>query len=94
MRGMPDESRIDAGRGRASTAKRAVALAAAGGFVVALALARQAHPGAAASNDSRLSPPAALSSEVQQGLQLGGGSIASPSGSAQQPTPQVQSSTS
>jgi len=90
---MPDESRIDAGRGRAATAKRAVALTAAGGFVVVLALARQAHPGAAAAQSSRLSPPAALSSEVQQGFQLGGGSIASPGGGSQ-PAPQVQTSTS
>jgi hypothetical protein len=90
---MPDESRIDLGRGRAATAKRAVSLAAAGGFLVVLALARQAHPGAAAGSSTPLSPPAALSSEVQQGFQLGGGSIAPPSGGSQ-PTPQVQSSTS
>jgi hypothetical protein len=93
MCSMPDRSRIDEGRGRAASAKRAVTLAAAGGFLVALALVRHAHPGAAATSNSRLSPPAALSSEVQQGLSLGGGSIA-PAGGSSEAAPQVQSSTS
>jgi hypothetical protein len=93
MWGMPEGSRIDGGRGRAASAKRAVSLAAAGGFLVVLALVRHAHPGAAATSNSRLSPPAALSSEVQQGLSLGGGSIASAGGSSRA-APQAQSSTS
>ena len=94
MADMPGASRVDAGRRRASVAKRAVALTAAGGFVVALALARQTHPGAAATNRTTpLSPPSGLSSEVDQGLSLGGGSIAAPSSessgsAAQQPAPQ------
>lgn len=93
---MPDASRVEAGRRRASAAKRAVALTAAGGFVAALVLARQTNPGAAAGNRTPLVPPAGLSSEVNQGFSLGGGSIAAPSGGSPgaQAAPQVQSSVS
>jgi len=41
---MPGVSRVEAGRRRAKAAKRAVALTAAAGFAVVLALARQGHP--------------------------------------------------
>jgi hypothetical protein len=95
---MPSESRIEAGRNRAASAKRALSLLAAGGFLVVLGLARFAHPGATATRSSQLSPPASISSEVQQGLKLGGGSISSPSNesspSTSSPTPQVQTGTS
>jgi hypothetical protein len=95
---MPSESRIQAGRDRAATAKRALALSAAGGFLVVFGLARLAHPGTAATRSSQLSPPASISSEVQQGLQLGGGSISSPSNESSPgtsaPAPQVQTGTS
>ncbi len=88
MVGVPEGSRIDAGRMRAAAAKRAVALAAAGGFVVAVGLARHTHPGAAAARGSSLPPPARLAAEVQ-GSSLGAGAIA-PSGAA----PQAQTATS
>ena len=95
---MPSESRIQAGRDRAATAKRALALSAAGGFLVVFGLARLAHPGTAATRSSQLSPPASISSEVQQGLQLGGGSFSSPSNESSPgtsaPAPQVQTGTS
>ena len=94
---MPGESRIDAGRRRASVAKRAVALSAAGGFVVALGLARHAHPGTAAANPTPLQPPSGLSSEVNQGFALGGGSIgpsSSGSSGSPAPSPPVQTSSS
>lgn len=93
---MSDASRVDAGRRRAAAAKRAVALTAASGFVAALVLARQTSPGvAASSNKTSLVPPAGLSSEVNQGLSLGGGSIGSSSGGGSgAPAPQVQSSSS
>ncbi|HKI92865.1 MAG TPA: hypothetical protein VJ986_11240 [Gaiellaceae bacterium] len=93
---MPDASRVDAGRRRAAAAKRAVTLTAAGGFVVALMLARQTNPGVAAGSRTQLVPPAGISSEVNQGLSLGGGSIgpSSSGGSGVQPAPQVQSATS
>src|SRR5689334_14403984 len=41
---MPQATRIEAGRRRARAAKRAVALTAAAGFAVLLAVARQGHP--------------------------------------------------
>ena len=92
---MPEPSRVDAGRRRAAAAKRAVALTAAGGFVAALVLARQTSPGVAAGGRTALVTPAGLSSEVNQGLSLGGGSIGPSSGGGSgAPAPQVQSSTS
>lgn len=94
MGDVPDASRVDAGRRRASAAKRAVALTAAGGFVAALVLARQTNPGVAAGSRTSLVPPAGISSEVNQGLSLGGGSIGSSSGGGSGVQPQVQSATS
>jgi hypothetical protein len=95
---MPGESRIESGRNRAASAKRALSLLAAGGFLVVFGLARLAHPGTAATRSSQLSPPASISSEVRQGLQLGGGSISSPSNGSSpgtsSPTPQAQTGTS
>jgi hypothetical protein len=99
---MSRESRIEAGRSRANAAKRAVALAAGGGFVALILLARHAHPGTgiAATKSSQLTPPSSLSSEVQQGLQLGGGSVSSTpssgssSSGSSSAAPQVQSSSS
>ena len=95
---MPRESRIESGRNRAATAKRALSLLAAGGFLVVFGLARLAHPGTTATRSSLLSPPASISSEVQQGLQLGGGSISSPSNGSSpgtsSPTPQARTGTS
>jgi hypothetical protein len=95
---MSSESRIESGRNRAASAKRALSLLAAGGFLVVFGLARLAHPGTTATRSSQLSPPASISSEVQQGLQLGGGSIASPSNGSSSgtssPTPQAQTGTS
>lgn len=94
---MSNVSRVEAGRRRASAAKRAVALTAAGGFVVLLGVVRHAHPGAAA-NPSQ--PSTGVSSDAQSGFSLGGGSIspsAPPSGSSSggfQQVPQIQSSTS
>jgi hypothetical protein len=89
---MPDVSRVDAGRRRAAAAKRAVALTAAGGFVVVLGLARQAHPGTAAPTPLPRSPSTGLSSDAQQGYSLGGGWIGPPSGGSS--APQVQTATS
>ena len=89
---MAEPSRVEAGRNRAAVAKRVAALAAAGGFVVVLGIARQAHPGAAAKTGSQLSTPSALSAQVDNGVALGGGSVASSAGSAA--APQVQSSSS
>lgn len=90
---MPDVSRVAAGRRRAAAAKRAVALTAAGGFLVVLGLARHAHPGTAAATPSPRSPFTGLSSPARQGFSLGGGSIeSSPSGSFSQPQVQTQTS--
>lgn len=89
---MPESSRVDAGRRRASAAKRAVALTAVGGFVAVLGLARQAHPGAAATHRPYDTSSSGLpSSDQEQGSSLGGGWLAPSSGAA---APPVQTSTS
>ena len=75
---VPSTSRVEAGRRRASTAKRAVALTAASGFVVVLGVARHAHPGTAATHTAQ-SSSTGVSSDAQGGFSLGGGSITSPS---------------
>ena len=75
---MPSNSRVEAGRRRASAAKRAVALTAAGGFVVVLGVARHAHPGTAATHTAQ-STSTGVSSDAQSSLTLGGGAITSPS---------------
>ena len=90
---MPESSRLDAGRRRASAAKRAVALTAAGGFVVVLGLARLTHPGAAATA-SHPDPTASAglsSSDQEQGSTLDGGWIAPSSGGS---APSVRTQTS
>lgn len=86
---MTATSRVEAGRARAAAAKRAAVLTAVAGFLVALGLARQAHPGASSTRPTRLSPPSRLVAEVSGGS-LAAGSIASSSGAG----PQVQTSTS
>lgn len=92
---MPNVSRVEAGRQRAAAAKRAVALTAAGGFIVLLGVARYAHPGTAATNPSR-SSSTGVSSDAQNGFLLGGGSISpsTPPSGSQSNGYQIQSSTS
>ena len=82
--GMPKPTRVEAGRRRAQRAKRAVTVAAATGFVVALALVRQGHPvSTRASANSRSSQSGSTSSSAtRRGFQLGGGSIGASSGGA------------
>ena len=93
MEAMPESSRVDAGRRRASAAKRAVALTAAGGFVVVLGLARQAHPGAAATThrSDGTSSSGLPSPDREQGSSLGGGWIVPSSGGS---APRVRTQTS
>lgn len=74
---MPSSSRVEAGRRRAPAAGQAVALTAAGGFVVVLGAARHAHPGTAATQKAQL-PSTGVSSDARQGLTLGDGAITSP----------------
>ncbi len=90
---MPEISRVDAGRRRASAAKRAVALTAVGGFVAVLGLARQAHPGTAAAHPVNQTLSSGISSG-RQSFSLGGGSIGPSSGGGSSPAPQVQTATS
>jgi|GEM_PF-2465622 hypothetical protein len=92
MEAMPESSRVDAGRQRASAAKRAVALTAAGGFLVVFGLARHAHPGTAATPPSGSTLSSGISSD-RQGFSLGGGSIG-PSSSGGSAAPPVRSSSS
>jgi hypothetical protein len=94
---MPGQSRIEAARGRAKAAKRAVALTAAAGFAVVLALARQGHPATGTHATPTVpastgTPSSSVNSgeENDDGSTLGGGSIA-PSSSA---TPPAASATS
>ena len=84
---MPERTRVEAGRRRAQLAKRAVAVTAATGFAVALALVRQGHPATATSSSTptRSQSGSSLSSFESErddstlGSTLGGGSIAPPS---------------
>jgi hypothetical protein len=91
--GVPQATRVEAGRRRARAAKRAVALTAAAGFAVLLAVARQGHPATGTSTPS-VSHSTGSSSSLQQeddsGSSLGGGSIAPSSGGS----PPVASQTS
>lgn len=80
---MPGATRVEAGRRRARAAKRAVALTAAAGFAVVLAVARQGHPatGTPTTRTVQESTGSASSSATRQsGSTLGGGSIAPSSG--------------
>ena len=79
---MPGVSRVEAGRRRAKAAKRAVALTAAAGFAVVLALARQGHPatGASSTRSAPHSTGTSSPSLSQSGSTLGGGSVAPSSG--------------
>lgn len=86
------QSRIEQARARSRTFKTTVALGAALLFATSAALARSAHPGAAAgsgnSGSGALGTPDRLTAELQQGV-FGAGSISAASG-----TPQAQTSTS
>jgi hypothetical protein len=82
---MPQASRVEAGRRRARTAKRAVTITAAAGFAVLIAVARQGHPATGASTPSVSHSTGRSSSPDESGSQsddsqLGGGSIAPSSG--------------
>ena len=98
--GMPEPTRVEAGRRRAQVAKRTVAVTAATGFAVALALVRQGHPTTASSSTTRTHSQSGSSSPSSDDRQRsstrgstlydGGGSIA-PSSSV---TPSVATSTS
>ncbi|HEY2355557.1 MAG TPA: hypothetical protein VGH79_11735 [Gaiellaceae bacterium] len=91
---MPTPTRVEAGKRRAQLAKRTVALTAATGFAVALALVRQGHPATATSSSTRTgSQPArtrSFESDDGGGPTFGGGSIAPPSSV----TPPVATATS
>jgi hypothetical protein len=93
---MPQATRVEAGRKRATAAKRAVTLTAAAGFVVLLAVARQGHPATGTSTPSvsdstgSSSSSSSLDREGDSGSSLGGGSIAPSSGGS----PPVASQTS
>jgi len=96
---MPGVSRVEAGRRRAKAAKRAVALTAATGFAVVLALARQGHPATVVPTHSTSAGSVAQStgsssrsgnSEDDDTSSLGGGSLAPPSSA----TPPVATHTS
>jgi len=96
---MPGVSRVEAGRRRAKAAKRAVALTAAAGFAVVLALARQGHPATVVPTHSSSTGSVAQStgsssrsgnSEDDDTSSLGGGSLAPPSSA----TPPVATHTS
>jgi hypothetical protein len=71
---MEESSRVAAGRERAAQAKRTIAVAAIGGLLAALLLARATHPGAAARRSS-LVPPTSLVAQAQVGSALAAGSI-------------------
>jgi len=76
---VPERTRVEAGRKRAQAAKRTVALTAATGFAVAIALVRAGHPATATSpSSSSGSRPASSSSSEEREREgtLGGGSIA------------------
>ena len=80
---MPGPTRVETGRRRAKAAKRAVALTAAAGFAVVLALARQGHPATGTSSTRTVPQPKGSSSSSvkrQGGSTLGGGSLAPSSG--------------
>ncbi len=91
---MPQATRVEAGRGRARAAKRAVTLTAAAGFVVLLAVARQGHPAAGTSttptSTTSVSHSTGSSSSLKSGSSLGGGYISPSSGGS----PPVASQTS
>jgi hypothetical protein len=93
---MPQPTRVEAGRRRAKAAKRAVAITAAAGFAVLLAVVRQGHPAAGTSTPSVSQSTGSASSlsgsdySQSYGTQLDGGSIAPPSGGS----PPVASQTS
>jgi hypothetical protein len=77
-------TRVEGGRRRARAAKRAVALTAAAGFAVVLALVRLGHPATAASsthNVPQSSGSSSSSSSTWQddGSSLDGGTLAPPS---------------
>jgi hypothetical protein len=84
--GMPEPTRVEAGRRRAQAAKRAAAVTAATGFALALALVRQGHP---ATSNSHSSPTRtgsqsgsarSFEGDDEGGSTLDGGSIAPASG--------------
>lgn len=85
---MPGPTRVEAGRRRARAAKRAVTVAAAAGFAVVLALARQGHPATGTSSTGGAPQSTGSSSSSvkrDDGSELGdsqldGGSLAPPSG--------------
>jgi hypothetical protein len=98
---MPQATRIEAGRRRARAAKRAVALTAAAGFAVLLAVARQGHPATGTSTTPTSTTSVSHSagnpssrdhegSELDES-QFGGGSIA-PSSSGGSPPVASQTS--
>jgi hypothetical protein len=76
-------TRVEGGRRRASAAKRAVALTAAAGFAVVLALVRQGHPATGASPTHSVSQSTGSSSSSshtwEDGSSLDGGTLAPPS---------------
>jgi hypothetical protein len=81
-------TRVEGGRRRAKSAKRAVALSAAAGFAVVLALVRQAHP-ATGTTSTHTVPQSTGSSasssgtwEDDSGSSLDGGTLAPPSGAS------------
>jgi hypothetical protein len=83
---MPAPTRIEGARRRAHAAKRAAAVTAATGFVVALALVRQGHPATTNPNStptgtgSQSGSVRSFESDDDGGSTFGGGSIAPPSG--------------
>ena len=76
-------TRVEGGRRRAKAAKRAVALTAAAGFAVVLALVRQGHPATGASSTRNVpqstGSPSSSSSSWEDGSSLDGGTLAPPS---------------
>src|SRR5438477_9428007 len=84
---MPGATRVEAGRRRAKAAKRAVALTAAAGFAVVLALVRQGaqrparfRPTPCRSRRGAPLPPSPGRAAPNSAVQLGGGSLAPSSG--------------
>jgi uncharacterized membrane protein YgcG len=77
--GMPEPTRIEAGRRRAQVAKRTLAVTAATGFAVALALVRHGQPATANSSSTRTGSQSRSTPSSQgerRGFSFGGGSIA------------------
>jgi hypothetical protein len=97
----PQQGRIGAARARLGRVKRGLALSAAAAFVVALPLARAAHPGKVNTTPASPTPAVATTDQAATTTDLFGTAQVQPdttttdgSGSAWTPTPQAPSHSS